>query len=556
MQAKSTENLVKTFDMRVAAKILQSIASGIYRTPANAIKELLSNSFDADATKVDVNIDIDQLSRLVHRITVTDNGVGINTDDFEYSLTHIGASIKKLEGELTSRDRPIVGRIGIGLLSAGQASNTFSFISAPQDEDYTMRAEVNLSPYYDKIKMYETLDKLTIGNVKVFQEDRKSSKTFTQIILCDIKEPFSRELAVEASDPNYSFDFAKASSYKEFIDWIDRKQIKRLEYISGYGRFIFELGLLTPVRYLAGGPIRGYENSRVIRRINDRLSSFNFRVFVNGMEIFKPILLPHISDNLQKKGEDYKLYEIEVDEKLPDGRKLKALGYYYHQIKRLVPWILRGVMLRVKNIGIGGYENAFSKIYAASPIILHQLTAELYVDEGLDQSLNIDRNSFFESDEAYQTLWKEVFKRVNPEHLPEVLAREIVPEAIPKTSIGHDIRKRLDKRQEVKRREREFQWTQTVSGAVNDMLKQVGYPSLVSDGLKFRIRTKEIPRAMIHPKAEGTSVEVILHRRFSEPVRGTLVITLIAAQLAMQEAKVSPQRFIEKLGELLRSVEL
>ena len=38
--------------INVSAKIIADISSGIYRTPANALKELISNSFDADATSV------------------------------------------------------------------------------------------------------------------------------------------------------------------------------------------------------------------------------------------------------------------------------------------------------------------------------------------------------------------------------------------------------------------------------------------------------------------------------------------------------------------------
>jgi len=548
--------LVKAFDMRVAAKIMQSIASGIYRSPANAVKELVSNSFDADATRVDINIDIDQVSRSVRQITVTDNGSGISTEDFEYSLTHIGSSLKKLRRDSTPVGRPIIGRIGIGLLSAGQASSKFYFISTPPEGDYTMTAEVDMTPYYDEARMYDTLDELRIGNVKVFHNRRESAKTYTKIVLPDIKQPFSRELAREARDPYYEFHFNQASSYQQFIDWIDSQQIKRLEYLSGHARFAFELGLLTPVRYLPEGPVRGYGTSRVIRRLKDRLNDFDFRVYVNGMEIFKPILFPHRSDNLQKKGEDYALYEIEIEKRLPDKRKIAALGYYYHQAKRIFPWALRGVMLRVKNVGIGGYENTFSKIYEGSPVILHQLTAEIYVDEGLDESLNIDRNSFFESDEEYQGLWKEVFLRVNPEELPEALAKEIAPEAIPETSIGSHIKARLGKRLKLRKQEREVQWSQTVSEVMNHMLRQIGYPNLASEGLKLMIRKDEAPHAVIRTTDKRTSVQVVLHRKFTEPVRGTLVLTLVAAQLAMEKAKGSTQKFMENLGQLLRSIEL
>ncbi len=38
--------------INVSAKVIYDISSGMYRSPANALKELISNAFDADATNV------------------------------------------------------------------------------------------------------------------------------------------------------------------------------------------------------------------------------------------------------------------------------------------------------------------------------------------------------------------------------------------------------------------------------------------------------------------------------------------------------------------------
>ena len=45
------------YPIEVSAKFIADISAGIYRTPANAFKELVSNSFDADATKVIITTD-------------------------------------------------------------------------------------------------------------------------------------------------------------------------------------------------------------------------------------------------------------------------------------------------------------------------------------------------------------------------------------------------------------------------------------------------------------------------------------------------------------------
>ena len=65
-------------EIQVNSKILGHISAGIYRSPASAIKELVSNAFDADATRVAIttnwpNFDV---------ITCYDNGSGMTQEKF------------------------------------------------------------------------------------------------------------------------------------------------------------------------------------------------------------------------------------------------------------------------------------------------------------------------------------------------------------------------------------------------------------------------------------------------------------------------------------------
>jgi hypothetical protein len=47
-------NEPQTGHMKVHSKILKDLSSGIYSNPANSIKELVINSYDADALKVTI----------------------------------------------------------------------------------------------------------------------------------------------------------------------------------------------------------------------------------------------------------------------------------------------------------------------------------------------------------------------------------------------------------------------------------------------------------------------------------------------------------------------
>ncbi len=547
MQSETKEVFIKQIDMMVAAKIIQLVASGIYRTPANALKELISNSFDADATKVDVLIDIDENNERVNSIIIKDNGLGINPSDFAFSMTHIGVSLKKMEGATTEKGRPIIGRIGIGLLSVGQATNKFEFLSATR-EGVGMRAEVDLSPYYEAITMTESLDTLKIGNIKLFQFENPSRETYTKVTLRELKEPFVRGL-VGKTGSRENFDFQKNPSYKEFVEWLDKKQVKRLDEISPFNRFMFELGLLTPVRYLAEGPVRGVETP-ILLKIKERLENYNFHVYVNGVEIFKPILFPHISE-LQRLGKDgYKVYEKEFDLDI-NGRKVSAKCYYYHQDIRIIPYELRGLLIRVKNVGIGTYENNFSKIASESPVVLHQLTGELYVDEGLDAALNIDRNSFFESDDAYQRLWLEVLAWVNPEQLPSEALKFIKPTANP---VSRDIRRRLDKIREEKKKERAKEIREIFIRKIAKIVSMAGYPTISLPELKILI----IPKSKIEMdiKPERTCITVVLDRKYPETIQNALILFLAAQKIAIISSKNSLREFERIFTAIIKEVGL
>ncbi|QMU55624.1 MAG: hypothetical protein GKS04_00215 [Candidatus Mycalebacterium zealandia] len=60
-------------DVRVAARIIDLLSSGLYSTPAACLKELINNSYDADATLVEVFVKPD-----ADRIMILDNGTGFS----------------------------------------------------------------------------------------------------------------------------------------------------------------------------------------------------------------------------------------------------------------------------------------------------------------------------------------------------------------------------------------------------------------------------------------------------------------------------------------------
>jgi hypothetical protein len=66
----------------------------------------------------------------------------------------------------------------------------------------------------------------------------------------------------------------------------------------------------------------------------------------------------------------------------------------------------------VRNVAIGQYDATYLGYPHHEGWKFSQMTGELYVDDGLDQAVNIDRASFRESDEGFIALQKFLFSRL------------------------------------------------------------------------------------------------------------------------------------------------
>jgi HSP90 family molecular chaperone len=114
-----------TGKINASARIIADISSGIYRTPANALKELVSNAWDADAPEVVINTGYPRFDL----VTCSDTGLGMTTNEFRKYMRHIGGSFKRIGGDTTPSGRPIIGKIGIGILAIAQICDRFGSVS-------------------------------------------------------------------------------------------------------------------------------------------------------------------------------------------------------------------------------------------------------------------------------------------------------------------------------------------------------------------------------------------------------------------------------------------
>src|SRR5581483_8630236 len=85
------------FPINVAASVIADISSGIYRTPAGALKELVSNAFDADAGIVRISTSGPHFTTF----TCSDDGSGLTPERFKEIMGLIGGSTKRDQGEVS-----------------------------------------------------------------------------------------------------------------------------------------------------------------------------------------------------------------------------------------------------------------------------------------------------------------------------------------------------------------------------------------------------------------------------------------------------------------------
>jgi len=153
-----TNKQPKVREIFAAQKIIADISLGLYRSPAAAIKELVSNAYDAEARVVTISTDVPKFRNLV----IQDDGSGMSVDDFLRVINHIGSSRKRIIGgdETPILHRKIIGRIGIGLLAVAQLGFRFYISSSKEGIPSRFIAEIDLEPFHKDDAALITMNKM------------------------------------------------------------------------------------------------------------------------------------------------------------------------------------------------------------------------------------------------------------------------------------------------------------------------------------------------------------------------------------------------------------
>lgn len=507
-------------------KVLARVTDGIYRLPGSAIRELISNAYDADAENVIIDTDVPRFET----ITIRDDGNGMSIETLVNLLNHVGASAKKsIKGSSLkvtdennsslslNKKRKLIGKIGIGLFSVAQLTRDFDIITKQKGTDYYLKARIRLHNYseeYIKKKEKEYQDNLEssdknnsnnndierrgasfeTGQVEIWTDSTENIDAHgTDIVLRNIKKSARDQLRsvdiwgqeaaetdIENNTPdddllnssklekptyhvgNYfgsdGFEFYNSPEREPELPWAESAPADQklpLLYNSvlsltsvttnpklaiifdNYLNMLWTLSLSVPLNYIEKHPfhyttseipdtyilsnkLKGQATKFVPSDTNEPigkiLPSFenyvdiDFNVTIDKVKLFRPLKF----SDLPKSNGAVKRPILFIGSYSPDlsgvdsqdsGGKL-SFDAYFLWTPKVIPRDHNGVLVRVHNSSGTLFDETFMRHQVAEHTIKSQLTVEIFVNNGLDSALNIDRESFNVSHPHYQIMMK------------------------------------------------------------------------------------------------------------------------------------------------------
>ncbi|MBY3115641.1 ATP-binding protein [Rhizobium laguerreae] len=241
---KANEGNVVRTRLKASERVIARVTDGIYRQPSSALRELISNAWDADANNVTILTDAPRFSR----IYVRDDGAGMSYQTLSRLLHSIGGSAKRREEgqalgvtaeddpDMTPGGRPLIGKIGIGLFSVSQLSRSFRIVTKVKGADYRLIAEVRLRAYSeddDDDSARDDDDQFISGDVYITREVSADLQAHgTDIVLDDVK-PRVRDL-LRSADRWRALEDKEAALKDGDVDTAAGIRVEAPQYHSGW----------------------------------------------------------------------------------------------------------------------------------------------------------------------------------------------------------------------------------------------------------------------------------------------------------------------------------
>jgi len=152
--------------------------------PYQALNDIIDNSLDADATKVDIVIG-QQKSKPF--ITISDNGYGMDVDILAGAMV-LGASSEELNSKNKKCEDGSQGRFGTGLKTSIATFQSKSTIFSKIKDGELYKVEYNIEEMVNNGGYNVPISLATDDEVDFFNEHTNNSQSGTVIKICDIEK--------------------------------------------------------------------------------------------------------------------------------------------------------------------------------------------------------------------------------------------------------------------------------------------------------------------------------------------------------------------------------
>ncbi|TLS54129.1 hypothetical protein FE782_01930 [Paenibacillus antri] len=438
--------------------------SGVYQPFVKAVKEMVSNAYDADADSV--HLDFIENYRL---LTISDDGCGMDPIEFVRDYIRIGKSSQK--DEYTSRkQRPRIGGKGIGFLAPARYCDEVEVRTKKGSiSQHVFHWEANGQRRLDLgvivpgglgRELLERIEVISITNENGepvafdIQEHgvvtTQKSLNYAQVAYTlraseielvatiNFKALFSLESnrsledidnfctttirVVEPSEQQGSYTRITLKELKDFVvrdlSKPAKKRARNIESFGGDEQFLWNLSRIIPIK------------ANLHNNIPEGVRDF-IRAEMDGENLDYPITISYsinggLTENLHRKVIEP---ERQLDENT-DADLIKILrftnddfeakGFLIGQSTTIFPAECRGILIRVKGVAIGDptFLGLDQLLTGSSKVALSQISGEINITKGIDaiHDINPGRDGFYKESKQYNRL-KQLLIGDNPERL-------------------------------------------------------------------------------------------------------------------------------------------
>ena len=136
------------YSLSISLSVLDDLGINLYSNAPAVLSEVVANSWDADATKVEI-----EFNKEKNIVTIKDNGCGMSEEDINGKYLTVGYK-KREKGEVVTPkyNRPVMGRKGIGKLSLFSIAKTIEVHSVKEGSNKKNGLIMNVEKIKDAIR--------------------------------------------------------------------------------------------------------------------------------------------------------------------------------------------------------------------------------------------------------------------------------------------------------------------------------------------------------------------------------------------------------------------